>query len=312
MRIWPLFGLVTVLLLGLSISGLRRSAVKPAEVPPATLERKANLLLRELGDALLRAEGDSSSYLPPVKMREPGNFVLDLDSYVEYDSLLAIGAVVLKEHYELEEALISLEDCDSEEALLGFVWTSAGVDVNAACLGRDRRADCYQLSLILPMKDPLPPPPSWWSRNYWWLFLWGLTAVGLLIYQRSKIPAVSATVGATGVTPVAISEEDLERGRPAEVQITPETQFVRPQQLLLIHEQKISLTYREAKLLEYLLDHQNEPLSREQIKAAVWESEGLVVGRSLDVFISRLRKLLVADEGIKIKTLHGLGYRLEV
>ena len=166
MRIWPFFGFITVLLLGLSISGLGTSVVKPTEMAPATLERKANLLLRELGDALLRSHGDSSSYLPPVREREPGNFVLDLNAYVEYDSLLAISPTILAEHEELEEAMIALEDCETGEALLGFVWTSAGVDVNAACLGRERRADCYQLSLIYPLADPLPPLPSWWSRNY--------------------------------------------------------------------------------------------------------------------------------------------------
>ncbi|MEM7574453.1 MAG: winged helix-turn-helix domain-containing protein [Bacteroidota bacterium] len=311
MRIWPFFGLLTLLLLGLSISGLGRPTPGPTILAPAKMERKANLLLRELGDALLRTQGDSSSYLPPVHEREAGDFVLYLNRYVEYDSLLAISPSILSGHEELEQAFIALEDCTTEEALLGFVWTSAGVDVNAACLGRERRADCYQLSLSYPL--PVSQSRSWWSRNYWWLLLWAMTALGLLWYQARHKPSIATKGGvAPGVSAASTPPVAVIRNRPAEVQITAQSCFLPSQQLMRIGAQEVPLTYREAKLLEYLLDHQNEPLSREQIKAAVWGSEGLVVGRSLDVFISRLRKLLVTDEDVKIKTLHGLGYRLEV
>ena len=72
------------------------------------------------------------------------------------------------------------------------------------------------------------------------------------------------------------------------------------------------LTFREAKLLHYFFQHPNELLDRERILKAVWEDEGIVVDRSLDVFVSRLRKILVQDSGIRILNVRGVGYRLAV
>jgi DNA-binding response OmpR family regulator len=72
------------------------------------------------------------------------------------------------------------------------------------------------------------------------------------------------------------------------------------------------LTFREAKLLRYLAERPNQVLEREAIMAAVWEDEGIIVGRSLDVFVSRLRKILQNDPTVKLANVHGVGYRLEV
>ena len=77
-------------------------------------------------------------------------------------------------------------------------------------------------------------------------------------------------------------------------------------------EEVIELTYREAKLLEFFCRHKEELLSRKMIARAVWGDEDVFVGRSLDVFVSRLRKILKIDPAIKINTVHGVGYRLEV
>ena len=56
----------------------------------------------------------------------------------------------------------------------------------------------------------------------------------------------------------------------------------------------------------------NQVLKREDIQDAIWSEEGVIVGRSLDVFISRLRKILRKDERLAIKNIHGVGYRLEI
>jgi DNA-binding response OmpR family regulator len=73
-----------------------------------------------------------------------------------------------------------------------------------------------------------------------------------------------------------------------------------------------NLTYREAKLLRLLVQHANRVLERDAILKAVWEDEGIIVGRSVDVFVSRLRKLVQADPTVRIVAVHGVGYRLEV
>jgi DNA-binding response OmpR family regulator len=70
-----------------------------------------------------------------------------------------------------------------------------------------------------------------------------------------------------------------------------------------------TLTYKEAELLRYFCDNPNKVLSRSDILIQVWGSDDYYLGRSLDVFISRLRKYLSSDENIKILNLHGIGFR---
>ena len=70
-----------------------------------------------------------------------------------------------------------------------------------------------------------------------------------------------------------------------------------------------TLTYKEAELLRYFCDNPNKVLSRSDILIQVWGSDDYYLGRSLDVFISRLRKYLSSDDNIKILNLHGIGFR---
>ena len=83
-------------------------------------------------------------------------------------------------------------------------------------------------------------------------------------------------------------------------------------QTLNIGNQEEKLTYREVKLLRLLCLHPNKLLERDFILKEVWEDEGVFVGRSLDVFISRLRKLLKNDSKIQISNVHGIGYKFGV
>ena len=83
-------------------------------------------------------------------------------------------------------------------------------------------------------------------------------------------------------------------------------------QLIYIHNHPVTLTFRETKLLHYFVSHVGQLLKREQLLEKVWADEGVIVGRSLDVFVSRLRKILKADASLVIKTVHGVGYRLEM
>jgi DNA-binding response OmpR family regulator len=68
------------------------------------------------------------------------------------------------------------------------------------------------------------------------------------------------------------------------------------------------LTFREAELISYFSRNRNKLLSREEILEAVWGGNDYFSGRSLDVFISRLRKYFQDDPGVQIENRHGLGY----
>lgn len=81
--------------------------------------------------------------------------------------------------------------------------------------------------------------------------------------------------------------------------------------LKLIHEQEsIDLTQMEGQLLTMLLEKQGELVRREDILVRIWGENDYFKGRSLDVFISRLRKYLRHDESLSIKNHHGVGFTL--
>jgi DNA-binding response OmpR family regulator len=83
-----------------------------------------------------------------------------------------------------------------------------------------------------------------------------------------------------------------------------------PAELTVSHpDGEFSLTQKESELLEYLCTHQGKVLKRDDILEKVWGNSRFFSSRSLDVFVSRLRKLLNGDNRVKIENIHNIGYR---
>lgn len=84
------------------------------------------------------------------------------------------------------------------------------------------------------------------------------------------------------------------------------------EKLLLSHpNEKIRLTIREKDLLLYLLKFNHKTIKRDDILDNLWETNDYFTGRSLDVFISRLRKYFQHDDKIKIQSLRGIGFEID-
>jgi len=81
-------------------------------------------------------------------------------------------------------------------------------------------------------------------------------------------------------------------------------------QLLTFRDQQISLTTKESELLELLYRHRNEILERNYALKSIWIDDNYFNARSMDVYITRLRKYLKKDPAVKILNIHGRGYRL--
>lgn len=81
---------------------------------------------------------------------------------------------------------------------------------------------------------------------------------------------------------------------------------------LKIHDgdKVISLTQREADLLNFFCQHTNKVLKREEVLLSVWGKDDYFLGRSMDVFITKLRKHFKEDPSIILETIHGIGFRL--
>lgn len=86
--------------------------------------------------------------------------------------------------------------------------------------------------------------------------------------------------------------------------------FDKNNQRLLLEKEEVRLTQREAELLALLINNVNRVLRKEDILKNIWYDDNSFFSRSLDVFISRLRKILEPDTTLKIENIHGVGYRL--
>jgi two-component system, OmpR family, response regulator VicR len=83
-------------------------------------------------------------------------------------------------------------------------------------------------------------------------------------------------------------------------------------QLLVIDDDSIELTYKESELLTMLYDRRNNIVKRDEILLKLWADNSYFKGRSLDVFISKLRKYLKNDDKVVLENVHGIGFRLKV
>jgi DNA-binding response OmpR family regulator len=86
-----------------------------------------------------------------------------------------------------------------------------------------------------------------------------------------------------------------------------------PDELTLSHDGEVrKLTLKETELIRFFSGNANRVLTRNEILEKVWGSNDYFLGRSLDVFISRLRKYFKPDPNVKITNLHGIGFRFTV
>ena len=81
---------------------------------------------------------------------------------------------------------------------------------------------------------------------------------------------------------------------------------------LMINGKPIDLTGTETRVFRIFASSPNATVERSRLQKEIWEDEGVIVGRSLDMFISKLRKKLELDPDIKIVVIRGKGYKLEI
>ncbi|WP_276481654.1 response regulator transcription factor [Paraflavitalea pollutisoli] len=112
---------------------------------------------------------------------------------------------------------------------------------------------------------------------------------------------------------------NIKRGQPA-LTVVPQrsvmergdVKFYKDALKLVIREHTITLTAREAELLDYFFQHVNQVVKRQDILTRLWSENDYFLGRSLDVFIFRLRKYLSHSNSVQIANVYGVGFVFEV
>ncbi|MCH2215345.1 MAG: winged helix-turn-helix domain-containing protein [Flavobacteriales bacterium] len=250
---------------------------------------KVNLALRQTGDALLRAQGDSTSYIPPIQELDGSEFVLEIPLGFDYGILPEFLESALYDYHISRPYEVMVKSCETGFLVLGYNKTAVERD-SVACRDRHEVPDCALIHVKFSKNEDRKTEKNFGSLA--WLFI-PIAGVGSFFFLKKKkqeeLPAENDS--SLKIGKLVFSHENMK--------ITFES------------GSEAELTYRESKLLLYFAERRGEVLNREDILSAVWEDEGVIVGRSLDVFVSRLRKILAQDPSVNIKTIHGVGYRME-
>jgi DNA-binding winged helix-turn-helix (wHTH) protein len=136
---------------------------------------------------------------------------------------------------------------------------------------------------------------------------------GMLVLLGVSITLLIGSFGkASQLPPLQDQDHVITKEAIAELPSLGKFLFDEKGQRLVLGNEVISLTDKEYKVLELLNNNFGELIPRETLMQEVWINEGVITGRSLDMFISKLRKKLSPDADLRITNIHGKGYRLEV
>lgn len=271
------------------------SAEKPTD--ELRFAQKVNLALRRTAHYLLAEQGDTTSRILPVRQLNATTFLVRLEKPFDYGALPAVLHQSMAVHDIGQNYDVAVLNCTDGELMLGYNFRDFLDNKEAPCAGRQQDKGCYnlQVSFNSPAQAGLP------IRNWLgWLVGFLLLGGSYVVWNKGSMPEITQS----GLEPASSRQSDqIDLGQ---------LSFSMANQSVRVAGVTHSLTYREAKLLNLFVRHPNQLLERDFILKSVWEDEGIIVGRSVDVFVSRLRKLLQPDPGIRLVAVHGVGYRLEI
>ena len=88
--------------------------------------------------------------------------------------------------------------------------------------------------------------------------------------------------------------------------------FDTQKQVIIVDDKQIKLTTKESELLTLLVQNSNSMLERNYALKTIWVEDNYFNARSMDVYITKLRKILKFDPNVEIINIHGKGYKLVV
>jgi hypothetical protein len=252
---------------------------------------KQQIMLRKIGHEVLLHSGDSTSRVLPVKQVDENEYQITFENEFTFqpDSLIAIIKRSLAQNNLTHNYIVNVMNCSGKDVVFGYAIAGSEKNNIISCSGRKQPKSCYLINVKFE-KDGITAN----QKRYLIGSLPMLAFVGLLVFSQSK----------TKKQPnIAPNTEILKIGNML---------FDADKRCLYFGETMIALTAKESKLLKIFAGAPNSVIERARLQKEIWEDEGVIVGRSLDMFISKLRKKLESDPSVLIINVHGKGYKLEV
>lgn len=252
---------------------------------------RREVLLRRIGDELLLQSGDSKSRVLPIKKIAENEYQISFENKLTFqpDSLVNTTRRFLAKDPLVGDYVVSVLKCDKASVAYEFAISGNKKDDIVPCRGRVQPTACYVINI------KLKPINSYTSKKVYLLGSLPFLAFVGFIFLRSVKP-----------------RKNLPDAQYTSMFTLGQVLFDAKNRKLIINGKTIDLTGTETRLLLIFASSPNETIERSRLQKEIWEDEGVIVGRSLDMFISKLRKKLEFDPNIKIAVIRGKGYKFEI
>ncbi|WP_025663053.1 winged helix-turn-helix domain-containing protein [Aquimarina megaterium] len=282
-KIYALGALAGIIFLILGFSDIKEQTEEFSEV--------VKIALRDVGNQLLLANQDSTSLVLPVVKLEKSKYQLSFENTLSFDPSDLVS--IVKESFQKaglpEQYRVEVLRCINKEVPYSYLIRNDVARDIVPCGGRFLPKNCY----IIEVRFTETASSSFNNQTLIYGILFIVFALLLLVLYRQK--RLRGT-----------KENDVSYISIGSFQFYPK------QHKLIKQTVEISLSKKECELLEIFVAHPNQIVKRDELIKKVWEDNGVIVGRSLDTYISKLRKKLKDDQAIKLTNIHGIGYKLEI
>jgi DNA-binding response OmpR family regulator len=263
-------------------------------------EKHIEVSLRMIGHQILLGTGDSTSRVLPI-VRENDQYRIQFEAEFAFnpDELVNTVNRVMRDTEVARGYFLEVEECETDEVVYSFEMNDLDSMHIIPCKARGVPKSCYSILFTLieeneALQPAIPNPKKEEqveeSHVPYPLIIALLTLLGALfffVWRRKKSKVIDPNLIVLG-----------------------KYQFDQRKAELILEELRIELTGKESDLLLLLYNAANTTVERDVILNKIWGDEGDYVGRTLDVFISKLRKKLEADSSLKIVNIRGVGYKL--
>src|SRR5665213_1335659 len=252
---------------------------------------RREVLLRMIGHELLLQSGDSKSRVLTVKKIAENEYQIRFEKNLTFlpDSLVNTTRRLLAKDPLARDYVVNILTCGTDSVAYGYAISKNKKDDIVPCRGRKQPRACYMINVKFK-----PAGINIVRNGYLLGGLPFLAFVGFIFFRSVKPRRALADIQYTDMLTLVTVLFDAKNRK------------------LIINGKTIDLTGTETRVLLIFALSPNETIERSRLQKEIWEDEGVIVGRSLDMFISKLRKKLEIDPDINIVVIRGKGYKLEV
>lgn len=252
---------------------------------------RREVLLRRIGHELLLQSGDSLSRVLPIKKITENEYQIRFENEFTFqtDSLVNTTQRLLSKDPFASDYVVNMLNCSNLSVVFGFAISKKKKNEIIACIGRRQPIACYMINIKFKPDGIISARNSCFFGG-----LFFLAFFGLIFYKLVK------------------PKKNLSKVENNEKFTFGSVLFDTQKKQLLINKTIIDLTATETRLLQIFALSPNQIIERSRLQKEIWEDDGVIVGRSLDMFISKLRKKLELEPNINIVVIRSKGYKLEI